>query len=44
MKMVATKGRAKNLGERSLGFIDPGSMSTTLILESMAEYFAAKNL
>jgi phosphoenolpyruvate---glycerone phosphotransferase subunit DhaL len=42
--MVATKGRAKNLGERSLGFVDPGSMSTTLIFEAMAEYFTAKNL
>jgi dihydroxyacetone kinase-like protein len=42
--MVAAKGRAKNLGERSLGFIDPGSMSTAIIFESMAEYFAKKNL
>jgi dihydroxyacetone kinase phosphoprotein-dependent L subunit len=40
--MVAAKGRAKNLGERSLGFIDPGSMSTTVIFEAMAEYFEGK--
>jgi dihydroxyacetone kinase phosphoprotein-dependent L subunit len=42
--MVATKGRAKNLGERSIGFVDPGSMSTTVIFDAMAEYFSAKNL
>jgi dihydroxyacetone kinase-like protein len=37
--MVAKHGRAKNLGERALGFIDPGSVSTALIFEVMADYF-----
>jgi len=37
--MVAKRGRSKNLGERSIGFVDPGSMSITLMLQTMAEYF-----
>ena len=40
--MVATLGRAKTLGERSLGHADPGAMSMTILLTQMAE-FAAKN-
>jgi dihydroxyacetone kinase-like protein len=43
-KMVATKGRAKNLAERSLGFADPGAVSTTVIFDAMAEWFAKKNV
>ena len=43
-KMVATKGRAKNLGQRSIGYPDPGAMSTAIIFEAMAEFFALKNL
>jgi phosphoenolpyruvate---glycerone phosphotransferase subunit DhaL len=39
--MVATVGRAKALGERSIGFADPGAISTHLILESMAQYAKA---
>jgi dihydroxyacetone kinase-like protein len=34
--MVATLGRAKTLGERSLGHIDPGAMSMTLLLRGLA--------
>ncbi|HET6742552.1 MAG TPA: dihydroxyacetone kinase subunit DhaL [Kribbella sp.] len=34
--MVARKGRASYLGERSVGHQDPGATSTTLILESAA--------
>ncbi|MGW7679132.1 dihydroxyacetone kinase subunit DhaL [Kribbella sp. NPDC054772] len=34
--MVARKGRASYLGERSAGHQDPGATSTTLILESAA--------
>ena len=30
--IIATKGRASYLGERSLGHIDPGSMSSCLLL------------
>ena len=36
--MVATVGRAKTLGERSLGHPDPGAVSMYLILKSMAEH------
>lgn len=34
---IARRGRASYLGERSIGHIDPGAMSSTLILEAMAE-------
>lgn len=36
--MVAKRGRSKNLAERSLGYIDPGSMSTYFIINTIAEY------
>ncbi|GIG26248.1 dihydroxyacetone kinase subunit DhaL [Cellulomonas denverensis] len=35
--MLATKGRASYLGERSVGHQDPGATSTALILEAAAE-------
>jgi dihydroxyacetone kinase-like protein len=35
--LVATIGRAKTLGERSLGHPDPGAVSMVLILKSMRE-------
>jgi len=34
--MVATKGRAARLGERSLGYVDPGAASAVQILKAMA--------
>ncbi len=34
--LVARKGRASYLGERSRGHIDPGAASTTMLLESAA--------
>lgn len=34
--LVARKGRASYLGERSAGHIDPGAASTTMLLESLA--------
>jgi dihydroxyacetone kinase-like protein len=34
--LVAHKGRASYLGERSAGHIDPGSASVTLVLEALA--------
>jgi phosphoenolpyruvate---glycerone phosphotransferase subunit DhaL len=34
--LVARKGRASYLGERSAGHIDPGSASLTLLLEALA--------
>jgi dihydroxyacetone kinase-like protein len=39
--LVARKGRASYLGERSAGHVDPGSASTTLLLETLAEALAA---
>jgi dihydroxyacetone kinase-like protein len=36
--LVAKRGRARNLGERGKGYLDPGSMSTALIFEAMSEY------
>lgn len=38
--MVATKGRASYLGERSVGHIDPGAASAALILRALAEVVA----
>jgi len=37
--MIARKGRSKNLGERSVGYIDPGAESTHLIFKALAEFF-----
>lgn len=37
-EMVATTGKAKTLGDRSLGHPDPGAVSTYLILKFMAEF------
>ncbi len=36
--MVAMVGKARTLGERTLGHPDPGALSTYLILKYMAEY------
>jgi len=36
--MVAKHGRAKNLGERALGYIDPGAVSTALMFEVIRDY------
>ncbi|MGF1778406.1 dihydroxyacetone kinase subunit DhaL [Vibrio nomapromontoriensis] len=36
--MIATTGKAKTLGERSLGHPDPGAMSMAFILEFMSEF------
>ncbi len=38
--LVARKGRASYLGERSAGHQDPGATSTTLLLETAADTFA----
>lgn len=35
--LVATKGRASYLGERSRGHLDPGARSTVLLLAAAAE-------
>ncbi len=39
--LVARKGRASYLGERSAGHIDPGAASSTLLLEALADTLAA---
>jgi len=36
--MVAKHGRAKNLGERAIGYLDPGAVSTALIFEVIRDY------
>ena len=36
--MVATTGKAKTLGERSLGHADPGAVSMSLILDAMRDH------
>jgi phosphoenolpyruvate---glycerone phosphotransferase subunit DhaL len=35
--MLATKGRASYLGERSIGHQDPGATSSWLILKTLAD-------
>jgi dihydroxyacetone kinase-like protein len=35
--MLALKGRASYLGERSVGHIDPGAASSALLLRSLAD-------
>ena len=40
--IVATKGRASYLGERSLGHIDPGCMSSYLMLKAVSEFLAGR--
>ena len=36
--MLATTGKARSLGERSLGHIDPGALSVSIILRAMADF------
>ncbi|MHA6644047.1 dihydroxyacetone kinase subunit DhaL [Mesorhizobium sp. A623] len=38
--MLASKGRAARLGERSLGHMDPGAASTALIVRTIADHFS----
>ncbi len=38
--LVATKGRASYLGERSRGHVDPGAASSALLLEALADAIA----
>ncbi|WP_124344406.1 DAK2 domain-containing protein, partial [Cellulomonas algicola] len=38
--LVATKGRASYLGERSAGHLDPGARSTELLLAAAAQVAA----
>jgi phosphoenolpyruvate---glycerone phosphotransferase subunit DhaL len=38
MDMIATTGKARSLGERSLGHPDPGAISISLILQAMRHF------
>jgi dihydroxyacetone kinase-like protein len=38
--MLAKFGKARNMGERTLGHVDPGAMSVTYIFEGFAEALA----
>jgi dihydroxyacetone kinase-like protein len=40
--IIATKGRASYLGERSLGHIDPGCMSSYLMIKATAEFLGGR--
>ncbi|NEE03698.1 dihydroxyacetone kinase subunit DhaL [Phytoactinopolyspora halotolerans] len=35
---VARFGKARTLGERALGFVDPGALSTAIVFEAMADW------
>lgn len=39
--IIATKGRASYLGERSIGHQDPGATSSTLMLQALRDFLAA---
>ncbi len=40
--MVASKGRSARLGERSLGHIDPGAASATMVISSIRNVLSAE--
>jgi dihydroxyacetone kinase-like protein len=40
--MLATKGRASFLGERSIGHLDPGAQSSALLIEAVCSVLADK--
>ncbi|MDR3545910.1 MAG: dihydroxyacetone kinase subunit DhaL [Candidatus Limnocylindrales bacterium] len=42
LPLVATKGRASYLGERSAGHLDPGAVSSALILRALADVAAER--
>ncbi|TWS95307.1 dihydroxyacetone kinase subunit DhaL [Streptococcus sp. sy018] len=42
-ELVATKGRASYLGERSVGHLDPGSYSSALLFDSLLEVVVAND-
>lgn len=37
-QMVPTRGRAKNMGEKAVGFIDPGATSMALMFDSFHQF------
>ncbi len=42
LSRIATKGRASYLGERSAGHLDPGAVSSALILRALADVTAGR--
>jgi dihydroxyacetone kinase-like protein len=40
--MLATKGRASFLGERSIGHLDPGARSSALLIDAVCEVLASE--
>jgi phosphoenolpyruvate---glycerone phosphotransferase subunit DhaL len=40
--MLALAGKAKSLGERSLGHVDPGALSVHMMLRAMDAYAAGR--
>jgi dihydroxyacetone kinase phosphoprotein-dependent L subunit len=40
--LIATKGRASYLGERSIGHLDPGAVSSAILLRALADAAAAE--
>jgi dihydroxyacetone kinase-like protein len=42
--MIASTGKAKTLGARSLGHVDPGSITLSLVLEAWAEALSSMSL
>ena len=41
LPLLATKGRASYLGERSIGHLDPGAVSSALLLRALADVAAS---
>jgi dihydroxyacetone kinase-like protein len=41
-EMLATKGRASYLGERSIGHLDPGARSSQLLVHAVCGVLAAE--
>ena len=35
--LIATVGKSKGLGDRTVGFIDPGALTTSILLDSIFE-------
>ena len=41
-QMVATTGKAKTLGERTIGHVDPGALSMSIIFRTLAEQISPR--
>jgi len=36
-RLIAKVGKSKSLGERTMGFVDPGALTTSILLDSIAD-------